>query len=80
MWCNLCSATLHSGYTISPKLGRMNLHNFLDLTSTETTFYVLAVYFGSVAIKKSRHAVTAALTADAAGILAAVIITNLIFG
>jgi len=48
--------------------------------STETTFYVLAVYFGSVAIKKSRHAVPAALTADAAGILAAVIITNLIFG
>ena len=48
--------------------------------STETTFYVLAVYFGSVAIKKSRHAVPAALMADAAGLLAAVIITNLIFG
>ncbi len=35
--------------------------------STETTFYVLAVYFGSVAIRRTRHAVAAGLTADLAG-------------
>lgn len=45
--------------------------------STETTFYVLAVYFGSVGIKRTRHALPAALCADAAGILAAVFICNL---
>lgn len=44
--------------------------------STETTFYVLAVYFGSVGIKRTRHALPAALCADAAGILAAVAICN----
>jgi len=45
--------------------------------STETTFYVLAVYFGSVGIKRTRHALPAALCADAAGILASVFICNL---
>jgi len=40
--------------------------------STETTFYVLAVYFGSVGISKTRHAVPAGLAADLAGALAAV--------
>lgn len=48
--------------------------------STETTFYVLAVYFGSVAIKKTRHAVPAGLIADTAGILAAVFICRFMFG
>ena len=47
--------------------------------STETTFYVLAVYFGSVAIKKTRHAVPAGLIADVAGILAAVFICHFMF-
>lgn len=47
--------------------------------STETTFYVLAVYFGSVGIKNDRHAVPAALLADLAGILATVFICNLVF-
>jgi spore maturation protein B len=41
------------------------------LGSTETTFYVLAVYFGTVGIRKSRHALPAALCADLAGFLAA---------
>ena len=41
--------------------------------STETTFYVLAVYFGSVAIKRVRHALTCALLADFAGITAAIL-------
>ncbi|MCA9731778.1 MAG: spore maturation protein [Deferribacteres bacterium] len=48
--------------------------------STETTFYVLAVYFGSVAIKKTRHAVPAGLIADFAGIMAALFICQLMFG
>ena len=45
--------------------------------STETTFYVLAVYFGSVGIRRTRHALPAALCADAAGIVASVFICNL---
>lgn len=45
--------------------------------STETTFYVLAVYFGSIGIKRTRHALPAALCADVAGILASVLICNL---
>ena len=48
--------------------------------STETTFYVLAVYFGAVQIKRIRHAMAAALTADLAGIVCAVIICSLLFG
>lgn len=47
--------------------------------STETTFYVLAVYFGAVSIRRTRHAVVAGLIADAAGILTAVWICSLIF-
>lgn len=47
--------------------------------STETTFYVLAVYFGSVAIKKTRHALPAGLLADLAGLLAAIYISKIFF-
>lgn len=47
--------------------------------STETTFYVLAVYFGSVGIKRTRHAVPAGLIADATGIIASVIVCRLVF-
>ena len=42
--------------------------------STETTFYVLAVYFGAVSIRRSRHAIAAGLIADLVGIVAALII------
>ncbi|MBP5201955.1 spore maturation protein [bacterium] len=45
--------------------------------STETTFYVLALYFGAVSIKNSRHALPAALCADFAGIMAAVLFCHL---
>lgn len=45
--------------------------------STETTFYVLALYFGAVSIKNSRHALPAALCADFAGIMAAVAFCHL---
>jgi spore maturation protein B len=48
--------------------------------STETTFYVIAVYFGAVGVKRTRHALPACLAADFAGILAAVFIVNLMFG
>ncbi len=47
--------------------------------STETTFYVLAVYFGSVGIRKIRHALLAGLIADFAGMTAAVVIGKLMF-
>lgn len=46
--------------------------------STETTFYVLAVYFGAIAVRNSRHALAAGLIADFVGIVASVIIVNLL--
>lgn len=48
--------------------------------STDTTFYILAVYFGSVGIRKTRHAVPCGLAADAAGIIAAIFMAYLFFG
>ena len=48
--------------------------------STETTFYVIAVYFGAVNIKKTRHAVPAGLTADLAAMIIAVWMVRLLFG
>ena len=47
--------------------------------STETTFYVLAVYFGSVGIRKTRHALAAGLIADLVGVLSAVFFCQLFF-
>ena len=47
--------------------------------STETTFYVVAVYFGSVGIRKIRHALLAGLTADFVGMVAAVVFGRLLF-
>lgn len=47
--------------------------------STETTFYVLAIYFGSVGIKRGRHALAAGLIADAAGALASIAICRWMF-
>ena len=48
--------------------------------STDTTFYILAVYFGSVGIRFTRHAVTCGLMADLAGMIAAVVMAYLFFG
>lgn len=48
--------------------------------STETTFYVLAVYFGAVNIKRTRHALAAGLTADIAAMFIAVWVVRLLFG
>jgi len=48
--------------------------------STETTFYVIAVYFGAVNVKKTRHAVPVGLIADFAAFLMAVYLVRLLFG
>lgn len=48
--------------------------------STDTTFYILAVYFGSVGISKTRHAVVCGLLADLASILAAIIVAYIFWG
>ena len=59
----------YAGYLVSTLQG-----------STETTFYVLAVYFGTVQIRRVRHALWAALTADLAGIIGAVAICSYLYG
>lgn len=59
----------YTGYLISTFQG-----------STETTFYVLAVYFGAVQIRRVRHALAAALTADVAGIIGAIIACSILYG
>ncbi|MDB5024376.1 MAG: hypothetical protein JWP78_2131 [Mucilaginibacter sp.] len=48
--------------------------------SADTTFYIVALYFGSVGIKKSRYAIPAGLIADLAGIIAAILVAYLFFG
>lgn len=66
-----------------PAIGPDSYAGYLVSTfqgSTETTFYVLAVYFGAVGIKRIRHAMYAALTADLAGVIAAVVICTLLYG
>ena len=66
-------------------LARPDASEFLNMTaaimfgSTETTFYVLAVYFGSVGVKKIRHALIAGLTADFVGLTMSVVIGRLMF-
>jgi spore maturation protein B len=48
--------------------------------SSETTFYVIAVYFGAVGIKNTRHALPAGLIADLFGMLGALFIVRILFG
>jgi len=48
--------------------------------ATDTTFYIIAVYFGSIGIKNTRYAVTAGLIADLAGVIAAIFVAYLFFG
>ncbi len=48
--------------------------------STETTFYVIAVYFGAISIRNTRHAIAAGLTADLSAMLIAVWLIRLLFG
>lgn len=66
-----------------PAIGPDSYTGYLVSTiqgSTETTFYVLAVYFGAVGVRKVRHALVAALCADAAGIAGAVVICSALYG
>ncbi|MEK9722557.1 MAG: nucleoside recognition domain-containing protein [Rhodospirillaceae bacterium] len=66
-----------------PALGPDSYVGYLVSTfqgSTETTFYVLAVYFGAIGIRRIRHALVAALLADLAGVCGAVFIVNLLYG
>ena len=63
-------------------LGPDNLVSRMAATiygSTETTFYVIAVYFGSVAVKQTRHAILAGLTADTVAVIASIAICRLLF-
>lgn len=73
----ILASTLHD-----PAIGPDSYIGYLVSTlqgSTETTFYVLAVYFGAVQIRRIRHALAAALTADLAGICAAVAICSYLY-
>ncbi|MDZ7839266.1 MAG: nucleoside recognition domain-containing protein [Gammaproteobacteria bacterium] len=66
-----------------PAIGPDSYTGYLVSTfqgSTETTFYVLAVYFGAVQIRRIRHALAAALTADVVGIMAAVAVVAWLYG
>ncbi len=57
------------GYLVSTLMG-----------STDTTFYIIAIYFGAIQIKNIRHTLPAALLADLAGIIASVYIVNMLYG
>ena len=48
--------------------------------ATDTTFYIIAVYFGSVGIRNTRHAVGCGLIADLAGVIASILVAYLFFG
>ncbi len=66
-----------------PAIGPDSYTGYLVSTfqgSTETTFYVIAVYFGAVQIRRIRHALAAALTADVAGIIGAIIACSYLYG
>jgi len=76
------SATLAILTDIIHRLGPDNIVSLMAATiygSTETTFYVAAVYFGSVAVKQTRHAIPAGLLGDLAGVIASIIICRAVF-
>jgi spore maturation protein B len=67
----------------SPLYGPDNLITLMAATfygCSETTFYVIAVYFGSVGIKKTRHAIPAGIVADIVGPIAAVLVCRAVLG
>ncbi|MEP6937338.1 MAG: nucleoside recognition domain-containing protein [Chthoniobacterales bacterium] len=77
------SGTLAILTDIVHRLGPDNVVSLMAATvygSTETTFYVAAVYFGSVGVKRTRHAIPAGLLADLAGVIASVIICRAVLG
>jgi spore maturation protein SpmB len=66
-----------------PSIGPDSYTGYLVSTlqgSTETTFYVLAIYFGAVQVRRIRHALAAGLTADLVGIMAAVAACAYLYG
>jgi spore maturation protein B len=76
------SATLAILTDIIHRLGPDNIVSLMAATiygSTETTFYVAAVYFGSVGVKQTRHAIPAGLLGDLAGVIASVIVCRAVF-
>jgi spore maturation protein SpmB len=65
-----------------PAVGPDSYTGFLVSTiqgSTDTTFYVIAVYFGAAGVRRIRHALITGLTADAAGVAAAVFICSRLY-
>jgi spore maturation protein SpmA len=76
------SATLAILTDIIHRLGPDNIVSLMAATiygSTETTFYVAAVYFGSVGVKQTRHAIPAGLLGDLAGVIASVVVCRAVF-
>ena len=66
-----------------PAIGPDSYIGYLVTTlsgSTDTTFYILAVYFGAVQIRRTRHAIATGLTADLAGVVGSVIACSYLFG
>lgn len=69
-------ADLLATYGTQSQIGRIAS---VALGSTETTFYVVAVYFGSVGVSKTRHSIAAGLLGDLASLIASAIIVNLMW-
>lgn len=69
-------ADLLANYGTQSKIGRIAS---VALGSTETTFYVVAVYFGSVGVSKTRHCIAAGLLGDLASLIASAVIVNLMW-
>ena len=77
------SGTLALLTDVVHRLGPENIVSLMAATiygSTETTFYVAAVYFGAVGVKQTRHAIPAGLLADLTGVIASVIICRAVLG
>ena len=75
-------ATLAILTDVVHRFGPENIISLMAATiygSTETTFYVAAVYFGSVGVKQTRHAIPAGLLADFCGVVASVVICRIVF-
>lgn len=70
-------ADMLTTYGADSLMGRMSA---VVMGSTQTTLYIMAVYFGSIGIKKTRHALPAALLGDLAGVLTAIYISQIFFG
>lgn len=70
-------ADLLATYGTQSQIGRIAS---VALGSTETTFYVVAVYFGSVGISNTRHSIAAGLLGDLASLIAATVIVNIMWG